>query len=143
MDPNDDFLKKEPEIDESSPTVVRGADGRELARSVQRRETPDTDWDIKVLNPAARREEPRLKEETVWIGEPEPAPRRKERRDEASPGMERLLAAIGVVAAILIVAVVVVIFVRLGGIFHKPSGEKRPSTETVESSTEEGIASTA
>lgn len=142
VDPNDEFLKKEPEIDESSPTVVRGADSRELARGVQRRETPDTDWDIKVLSPAARREEPRLKEETVWIGDPEPAPRRKERREEANPGMERLLAAIGVVAAILIVAVVVVIFVRLGGIFHKPSGEKRPSTETMESSTEEGIAST-
>lgn len=33
VDPNDDFLKKEPEFDENSPTVVRGAE--ELNRQME------------------------------------------------------------------------------------------------------------
>ena len=36
VDPNDDFLKKEPEFDENSPTVVRGAE--ELNRRWRHRE---------------------------------------------------------------------------------------------------------
>ena len=36
VDPNDDFLKKEPEFDENSPTVVRGAEELNRQMDAQR-----------------------------------------------------------------------------------------------------------
>lgn len=42
VDPNDDFLKKEPEFDENSPTVVRGAEELNRQMEAQRNRNPGT-----------------------------------------------------------------------------------------------------
>ena len=43
VDPNDDFLKKEPEFDENSPTVVRGAEELNRQMEAQRNRKSGTD----------------------------------------------------------------------------------------------------
>jgi len=161
VDPNDDFLKKEPELDESSPTMIRKKGDPELIRDPQRKNpaVQEEDWDIKVLDPVRRedtrrREEPIRKEDpSEWEDEEsfeEPArkkrggngKKKKERPDDVNPQMERLLTGIGVAAAILIVAVVIVIFAKLGGIFNLGSGSIRKNTETPAIEAEESLAST-
>lgn len=161
VDPNDDFLKKEPELDESSPTMIRKKGDPELIRDPQKKNpaVQEEDWDIKVLDPVRRedtrrREEPIRKEDpSEWEDEEsfeEPTrkkrggngKKKKERPDDVNPQMERLLTGIGVAAAILIVAVVIVIFAKLGGIFNLGSGSIRKNTETPAIEAEESLAST-
>lgn len=65
-------------------------------------------------------------------------PRKHQDDDEVSPQIERLLAGAGIVGAIIIVAVVIVVFAKLGGIFQFGSGKKPDSsaTESVAMSTD-------
>lgn len=61
--------------------------------------------------------------------------RREADEDDVNPKIEKMMTAVGIVVAILIVAILIFVFSRLGGLFSKGSGEKQPST-TVESVTE-------
>ena len=72
--------------------------------------------------------------------EPEAAPRQKTRprqgmkkhqdEDEVNPQIERLLAGVGIVVAIIIVAVVIVVFARLGGVFQFGFSRKPGDSQT-------------
>lgn len=61
--------------------------------------------------------------------------RREAEEDDVNPKIEKMMTAVGIVVAILIVAILIFVFSRLGGLFSKGSGEKQPST-AVESVTE-------
>ena len=153
VDPNDDFLKKEPEFDENSPTVVRGAEELNRQMEAQRNRNLEQTMEHPAVSektgPVPTENE---RGEVVWK-EPEPSEneiegwqeeetdvyeeetsrrpdrRRKGRRieedsEDVNPQMERLLTMIGIGAAVLIVVVVIVI-----------GSQKHPKT-TVEASSE-------
>lgn len=65
--------------------------------------------------------------------------RREEPDDDITPGIEKILTIAGVAAALLIVAAVIFVFGRLGGLFHSKT-PKESETTTIESSTEESIS---
>ena len=146
VDPNDDFLKKEPEFDENSPTVVRGAEELNRQMEAQRNRNLEQTMEHPAVSektgPVPTENE---RGEVVWK-EPEPSEneiegwqeeetdvyeeetsrrpdrRRKGRRieedsEDVNPQMERLLTMIGIGAAVLIVVVVIVIAAKLTGIF--------------------------
>ena len=53
---------------------------------------------------------------------------RKQKRDsDINPQIEKLLTSVGVVAAIIIVAVLITIFAKLGGIFNSGSNGNNPA----------------
>ncbi len=140
VDPEDRFLKKEPEFDESSPTVIR--DTSELRRQVGE-QTDDTQEDgpsILLQNRAWREKLPEKRDSSDEDGEEEGCLEESEERfsraskkrrdgrednldhDDVNGQMERVLTMIGVGAAILIVVVLIVIVVKLTGIFNLGSG---------------------
>ncbi|MFQ7828804.1 PASTA domain-containing protein [Clostridium fessum] len=165
VDPNDDFLKKEPEFDENSPTVVRGAEELNRQMEAQRNRNLEQTMEHPAVSektgPVPTENE---RGEVVWK-EPEqpekeiegwqeeetdvyeeetsrrPDRRRKGRRieedsEDVNPQMERLLTMIGIGAAVLIVVVVIVIAAKLTGIFNLGSGSQKHPKTTVEASSE-------
>ena len=165
VDPNDDFLKKEPEFDENSPTVVRGAEELNRQMEAQRNRNLEQTMEHPAVSektgPVPTENE---RGEVVWK-EPEqpekeiegwqeeetdvyeeetsrrPDRRRKGRRieedsEDVNPQMERLLTMIGIGAAVLIVVVVIVIVAKLTGIFNLGSGSQKHPKTTVEASSE-------
>ena len=75
-----------------------------------------------------RAREPRKKEGRIHT-------RKKNEGDDVSTQFERIITAFGIVAAIIIVAVVLFVFSRLTGIFRQ--GSNKPTTETVSMTTED------
>lgn len=171
VDPNDDFLKKEPEFDENSPTVVRGAEELNRQMEAQRNRNLEQTMEHPAVSektgPVPTENE---RGEVVWK-EPEqpekeiegwqeeetdvyeeetsrrPDRRRKGRRieedsEDVNPQMERLLTMIGIGAAVLIVVVVIVIAAKLTGIFNLGSGSQKSPKTTVEASESESLEST-
>ena len=165
VDPNDDFLKKEPEFDENSPTVVRGAEELNRQMEAQRNRNLEQTMEHPAVSektgPVPTENE---RGEVVWK-EPEPSEneiegwqeeetdvyeeetsrrpdrRRKGRRieedsEDVNPQMERLLTMIGIGAAVLIVVVVIVIAAKLTGIFNLGSGSQKHPKTTVEASSD-------
>lgn len=136
VDPDDDYLKKEPELDDGSPTVIRGAEEVELIRETQRRNSAmrqGDNWDDGIDVPVIKRE-PRT--------DVHPA-KKKAKQDDVNPQIEKLLTTIGIIAAVIIVAVVLVIFARLGGIFNLGSGNTtEKTTEAATAQTEETLDGT-
>lgn len=128
VDPEDRFLHREPEIDESSPTMVHGRELNGLTDAPKKSTRPER---IERLErPAAP---PERKNQTT-------VKKQKTASPEAHSGLERLLAAIGILAALIIVVIVIVIFAKLGGIFHRGSG--LPSVSTSASAEQEELTST-
>lgn len=140
VDPEDHFLRKEPEIDESSPTVVRGKEEITLILDSQRKNQGKTQ-EHTDRSGAERAEWQERTERVDRTGADRTERRRtgakKKVDSEVNPQMEKLFTTIGVVAAIIIVAVVVVIFAKLGGIFHLGSGTIGKSTEAAITQQEE------
>lgn len=165
VDPNDDFLKKEPEFDENSPTVVRGAEelnrqmeaqrNRNLEQTMEHPAVSEKTGSVPTENERGEvvwkePEQPEKEiegwqEEETDVYEEEtsrrPDRRRKGRRieedsEDVNPQMERLLTMIGIGAAVLIVVVVIVIAAKLTGIFNLGSGSQTPPKTTVEASSE-------
>ena len=157
VDPNDDFLKKEPEFDENSPTVVRGAEELNRQMEAQRNRNLEQTMEHPAVSektgPVPTENE---RGEVVWK-EPEPSEneiegwqeeetdvyeeetsrrpdrRRKGRRieedsEDVNPQMERLLT--------MIVVVVIVIAAKLTGIFNLGSGSQKHPKTTVEASSD-------
>lgn len=62
--------------------------------------------------------------------------------DDVNPKIEKIMTAVGVAAAILIVAILVFVFSKLSGIFNLGAGEPTTVVSTVETSTEPGLADT-
>lgn len=155
VDPEDHFLHREPEIDESSPTVVHGKeltlmlDSQRAKTASSGRVSPDYSARKERTEKTVRPERVERLERTA--SERSRQPERPERglsdRETSSShtnsGMERLLTAIGVITAVIIVVVVAVIFVRLGGIFHRGSGSAGFATQaSAEQKESSGLAST-
>ena len=165
VDPNDDFLKKEPEFDENSPTVVRGAEelnrqmeaqrNRNLEQTMEHPAVSEKTGPVPTENERGevvwKEPEPPEKEIEGWQEEEtdvyeeetsrRPDRRRKGRRieedsEDVNPQMERLLTMIGIGAAVLIVVVVIVIAAKLTGIFNLGSGSQKHPKTTVEASSE-------
>ena len=142
VDPNDDFLKKEPEFDENSPTVVRPAVSEKTGPVPTENERGEVVW--KEPEQPEKEIEGWQEEETdVYEEETSRRPdrRRKGRRieedsEDVNPQMERLLTMIGIGAAVLIVVVVIVIAAKLTGIFNLGSGSQKHPKTTVEASSE-------
>ena len=70
-----------------------------------------------------------------------PTKKAKRGGEDVNPQMERLLTVIGVIAAIIVVAVVVTIIARLGGVFRSGSGTDSTPAASV-SQAEESLSST-
>lgn len=143
VDPDDEYLKKEPELDESSPTVIRGREELDHIRDTQRlKETqPEPDWDIKIMEPVRQKSE-RQGTDRQNTARPVRPKEKKKQSEDVNPQMERLLTTIGVVAAVIIVAVVIVIFAKLGGIFNLGSGSAPKNTTEAVQESEESLSST-
>lgn len=56
---------------------------------------------------------------------------RKQEEDDVNPHIERLLAGAGVIVAIIIVAVLIVVFSKLGGLFQSGSGGMQNGSENI------------
>ena len=155
VDPNDDFLKKEPEFDENSPTVVRGAEelnrqmeaqrNRNLEQTMEHPAVSEKTGPVPTENERGEVvwKEPEQPEKEIegWQEEETDVYRRKGRRieedsEDVYPQMERLLTMIGIGAAVLIVVVVIVIVAKLTGIFNLGSGSQKSPKTTVEASSE-------
>ena len=111
VDPEDRYLKKEPEVDDAPSRVVHCKEDLTILLDPQKNKA----------DRSADRPSDRISEQAL----PEHPKRKKAKKADSAdvnPQMERLLTSIGVLAAILIVVVVVVIFSKLGGIFHLGSG---------------------
>ena len=135
VDPEDEYLKKEPELDEYSPTVIRDRGEVEFVRDTQRRTGPlDQNWNGGIDVPVVKRE-PKM-------AKPPSGKKKKEQHDDVNPQIEKLLTTIGIVAAVIIVAVVLVIFARLGGIFNLGSGNTIEKTTEASAQSEETLKST-
>ena len=141
VDPNDDFLKKEPEFDENSPTVVRGAE--ELNRQMEAQRNRNLEQTVE--HPAVSEKTgpvPTENErgEVVWKEPEQPEKEiegwQEEDSEDVNPQMERLLTMIGIGAAVLIEVVVIVIAAKLTGIFNLGSGSQKHPKTTVEASSE-------
>lgn len=138
VDPEDDYLKREPELDESSPTVIIGGGELNSIKEGQKRQAPsgypqeEEDWE-KPQSHIDEIEVPPIRRKPV-----KPAKKHHTKDDpDLSPQIEKILTTVGIVAAIIIVAVVVVIVAKLGGVFNSGSGNRKSSAaETVESSGE-------
>ncbi len=140
VDPEDSYLKKEPEYDETSPTVVRDKDELNLIIDSNRKNIGRTAG--RGRGESIRDDEGFSSEYPLTDGEEnreKRAQKRKKTRDsseDVNPQMEKLLTSIGVIVAVIIVAVVAVIFVKLLGVFNLGSGTEK-TTAAIESSLEE------
>lgn len=140
VDPEDSYLKKEPEYDETSPTVVRDKDELNLIIDSNRKNIGRTAG--RGRGESIRDDEGFSSEYPLTDGEEnreKRAQKRKKTRDsseDVNPQMEKLLTSIGVIVAVIVVAVVAVIFVKLLGVFNLGSGTEK-TTAAIESSLEE------
>lgn len=171
VDPDDDFITEEPEVDTSSPTMVISNDDlsqikqarntgpvimngqsssmRAAAETGQHDKRRDREYGSERREAHGRRDgrsgENRSQEyeydeydtyDDYQNSAHIPASgnsssgkkARKQKRDaDINPQIEKLLTSVGVVAAIIIVAVLITIFAKLGGIFNSGSGGNHPA----------------
>lgn len=69
-------------------------------------------------------------------------PKKNKENDEAT-GLEKILTGLGVAAAVIIVAVVIVFILKLGGLFRSSTPEDPTETSSIEASTEESKTAAA
>ncbi|MFT4106528.1 MAG: Stk1 family PASTA domain-containing Ser/Thr kinase [Lacrimispora sp.] len=121
VNPDGDFVQAPPQVSDSQ-TVIIGKPELEQIRS-GRRTQPEQPLNV---NPIRRQEQ-----SAERANRPQPGGkkvRRQEQEDEdISPRIEKLLTAAGVVVAVIIVAVLIFVFSRVGGLFRSGSS---PETET-------------
>ena len=98
LHPDENFVTMAPEID-------YGADTRQISQD-----------ELKVINLAHKSYQPMQQEL-----EPE-YPKEPERNTNVSSGIERILTSVGILVAVVIVAVLILLFSRIGGLFRSGSG---------------------
>lgn len=137
VNPNDDFVKTAPLIDHTAQTVTISDKELELIKGTHRPVMYDSPGGYE--HPPAYEREPEYEIPPVFEqssprrGRPSPPDRHSHDSDDINPNIERLLSAVGVIAAIIIVAVLIFIFARLGGIFNM--GSPKDTQESTEVST--------
>ncbi|MEG2297364.1 MAG: Stk1 family PASTA domain-containing Ser/Thr kinase, partial [Clostridium sp.] len=100
VDPDDDSMKKNVEMDTSSPTVIISE------KDLTKINTP------RVLDV----EENKTNQSRV---------KKNNAIDDVNPHIEKILTTVGIIAAVIIVIVVVVIVGQLGGVFNRGSGNSK------------------
>ena len=105
VDPEDEYLRAEADL-ETAPTNVREKDSDAVIRA------------------AKSVERPRRKTSNQY---------RQYKRQEQDNAIDKLLSSIGIIAGLIIAVVVIVILVRLSGIFSSPSGGRDTSEAAAES----------
>ncbi|MEG1293210.1 MAG: Stk1 family PASTA domain-containing Ser/Thr kinase [Clostridium sp.] len=100
VDPDDDSMKKNVEMDTSSPTVIISE------KDLTKINTPQ------VLDV----EENKTNQSRV---------KKNNAIDDVNPHIEKILTTVGIIAAVIIVIVVVVIVGQLGGVFNRGSGNSK------------------
>lgn len=155
VNPNGDFVHQvAPDID--SQTVIIGQPELEQIREGRKpvKEGPASGTrESKYQGPRAERQDGSVYEsrsheshsqyaererESVRRSRASADKKRRKNEDDINPGIEKILTAAGIVAAILIVAILIFVFARLGGLIHTGvATETSASTEATESSTEE------
>ena len=112
VSPNENFVTMMDEEPDGSETITISPKELEVIHQGQ-----------KTYNPSARN-------------------RRSEEVEDVNPKIEKLMTAAGIVAAILIVAILIFLFSKLSGVFHLGSGETKPTgSETAVTATEESTLS--
>ncbi len=152
VDPNDEYLKKAPEFNETSPTVVRGAEA--IKQQIENRQMENRRIEnCQVENDQAenhqkenhqiesRQTEEQKNQESDYAAEQDDFTENTDEQfdsdeGDVNPQMERLLTMIGIGAAVLIVIVVMVIAAKLTGVFNLGSGGQAKKQITVEVSSE-------
>lgn len=114
LSPNDNFVKMAPKLDNSETIAISARELEEIKKGQQ---------SYKPSTRSASRTQPKASDNDI------------------NPKIEKLMTAVGVVVAILIVAILIFIFSRLSGIFNLGSGSSRPA-ETIPISTEETLDDT-
>lgn len=127
LDPNDDFLKQEPETDMASPTVVIGGDDLNLIQDGAARENGAEDGPEASADLSGKPESKKRKKDKKG--------RKKDLPEDVNPQIERILTTVGIAAAFIIMIVVAVMLAKLGGVFNRGSGSTgtNGSAEAVES----------
>lgn len=151
VDPDDDYLKKEPEFNETSPTVVRGSE--EINKIIS--DTNSVNEDSKTVTsegPKNSESQKNFESHKNFEGSnnsensedsvKDPDEDYSDGADDVNPQMERLLTMIGIGAAVLIVVVVIVIIAKLTGVFNLGSGSsgKQKVTVAVSSEADESVS---
>ncbi|MCI8516861.1 MAG: Stk1 family PASTA domain-containing Ser/Thr kinase [Hungatella sp.] len=123
--PDDDFVQPASQVDMGAGTVIIRKDELKEIRERDSREirVPRQDWD----------EEEEGEEDWDDVRDRK-RPRRGDSRDNVNRSFERLLSALGVVIAIVVVAVLLVVFSRLGGLFQFGT---EPTTSAIQTETVE------
>lgn len=122
-----------PEIDEDPMSATKPISRRELDM-IKGRTERKTDFQMvrnTQENRADRPERPEIREYTVSA---EKRPVREERRskDEETSQLERLLTIFGVFAAVIVLAVVLFVISKVGGLFRSPSNKNTDPEVTTE-----------
>lgn len=154
VDPDDDFVAQEPEVDTSSPTMVLSGDELSQIKSAPRRSTgpivmSGQSNSLRDVPGSGGQHERRGDREHGYdrgrssgyggSGSSRTSGGKKGGRGgksaDVNPQIEKLLTTVGVAVAIIIVAVLVVIFAKLGGIFNSGSHTELtlPAVESGES----------
>lgn len=154
VDPDDDFVAQEPEVDTSSPTMVLSGDELSQIKSAPRRSTgpivmSGQSNSLRDVPGSGGQHERRGDRDYGYdrgrssgysgSGSSRTSGGKKGGRGgksaDVNPQIEKLLTTVGVAVAIIIVAVLVVIFAKLGGIFNSGSHTELtlPAVESGES----------
>ncbi|WP_333652803.1 Stk1 family PASTA domain-containing Ser/Thr kinase [Lacrimispora sp.] len=133
VNPDGDFVQAPPQVSDSQ-TVIIGKPELEQIRS-GRRNQPDKPLNVSPV----RRQEPNGERGNRPASDRKKVRRQEQEEDEdISPKIEKLLTAAGIVVAVIIVAVLIFVFSRVGGLFR--SGSSEESETPTEISTEETLS---
>lgn len=144
--PDEDFVKQVPIADDSAQTVMFSSEELLKIKEGGKRSTIKT-WEEEEYSnrrPDSYQNDPPKRQRAGSTKSAEgrkPSSGRTNKQDSnVSPQIEKIMTAAGIVAAILIVAVLVYMFIKLGGIFNVGSGNSKDATNlSVSQSTEETI----
>lgn len=145
VDPDDNFLKKEPDFDTSSPTVIIGGEDLNAIQESARR---GYEQDEEQNRDFARNDGSRVRDMQRDIQvEPnrENGTRKRKKKnssDNVNPQIERILTTVGIIAAVLVFVVICVAAAQLLGVFNKGSGNTGKATVASTQETTEGLKTT-
>ncbi len=130
LHPDENFVTMAPEIDYSADTRAISQD------------------ELKVINLAHKTYQPMQQELEPDYPEEEEYQSKPDRGSNVSSGVERILTSVGILVAVVIVAVLIVLFSRIGGLFRSGSGlgigdtQSSIQMETVSEETQPQLADT-
>ena len=138
IEPDADFVEEAPRADSTARTVTISEEELNKIRqgSKKRRQAESGGQRIGRQMDPEEIEEPATVEQQI----PDQEESRPERQEDVSPQLERLLTGLGIFVAVLFVAGVLLVLVRVSGIFNLGSGaERTQEAVTAEEETDEDV----